>query len=87
MFAVEQVLQFIVTEKTGKHPAVILMGLGFKDKSTGQWKGMAFHLLTHVSGNMVQALLECFFFVHAIDLIPIDCICHGLIKGEPGLPL
>jgi hypothetical protein len=56
LFAVEKVLQVSVAEKTGKFPPIILMGLGFKDKGSGQWKGMAVHLLAHVSGNMVQAL-------------------------------
>jgi hypothetical protein len=86
MFAVEQILQFILTEKTGKHSPVILMGMGFKDKSTGQRKGMACHLFAHVSGNMVQPLLKCFFFVHPIDLVFFDGKCHGFIQGEPGLP-
>lgn len=86
LFAIEQILQFIVAENTGKHPPVILMGLGFKDKSTGQRKGLACHLFAHVSGNMVQALLKCCFFIHPIDLILFNGKCHGFIEGEPGPP-
>lgn len=35
MFAVEQILQFSLTEKPGKYPTVIPMGMGFNDKGTG----------------------------------------------------